>query len=396
MPDLQIENVSSKADFKAFITLPWEVYRDDPNWAPSLISERRDFYDRNKNPFFEHSHGEYFLARRGKQIVGRIAAIINERHNDFHNEQVGFFGAFEVLEDHEAATALLQTACDWVRAKGMTAIRGPATFSANEEWGLLVDGFKSPPTVLTTYNPPRYIDYIEQAGFNKAMEMYAYRLQNDKVLPLTLPPKVVRTVERVKQRSGVRLRPANMRKYWEETDFIRQIYNAAWTKNWGFVPLTEAEFNHLAAKMKYFIDPDLVFFVEVDDEPVGFCLSLPDVNQVLSLAYPNPRTPEWITMAKLLWHWKVRRKITMLRLFALGFQEDARSIGLDALLYYETSRVAIAKGYLQCEVSWLLETNVMVNRSASMMGGEVYKTWRIYEHQFDNEVSQSDSLSAVC
>ena len=278
----------------------------------------------------------------------------------------------------------------------MTAIRGPATFSANEEWGLLVDGFNSPPTVLTTYNPPRYIDYIEQAGFEKAMEMYAYRLTNDRVSLQTLAARLVRTVERLKRRSGVSLRPANMRKYWEETESIKQIYNAAWTRNWGFVPMTDAEFTNLAVKMKSFIDPDLVFFVEIDSEPVGFCLSLPDVNQALSLAYPNPRTPEWITMAKVLWHWKVRPKITTLRLLALGLKEDSRLTGLDALLYYETAHVAIAKGYQQCEISWLLETNVLINRSVEMMGGEINKTWRIYEHQLNNEVSPSASLSAVC
>lgn len=380
MADLRIDPVSTKADLKAFIALPWKVYRHDPYWVPPLVSEQQEFYDRQKNPFFQHSRAEYFLARRGDQTVGRIAALVNQRHNDFHQERVGFFGAFEVLEDPEAATALLQRACDWVGAEGMTAIRGPATFSSNDEWGLLVDGFNSPPAILTTYNPPRYVDYIERAGFKKAMDLYAYHLPKEKALPQTLDPKSAAMIERLKQRSGVRLRAANMRKYWQETDHIKRIYNAAWTGNWGFVPLTDAEFNQMAVKMRRIIDPALALLVEIDGETVGFALTLPDLNQALRLAYPNPGTPEWITMAKLLWHWKVRPKITAVRLFALGLQEDARLTGIDALLYYETGRVSVAKGYQRGEISWLLETNTIVNRSMKRMGGaEVSKTWRVYE-----------------
>jgi GNAT superfamily N-acetyltransferase len=379
MPNLRIESVSTKADLQTFVTLPWQVYRQDPYWVPPLVSERRGFYDRQKNPFFEHSRAEYFLARREEQVVGRIAAIINTRHNDFHKEQVGFFGAFEVVEDPEAAQALLQRACDWVRAQGMAAIRGPATFSINDECGLLVDGFNTPPTLLTTYNPPRYVEYVEQAGFKKTMDLYAYRLSQEKAQPQALSSKLVRVVEHLKQRSGIKLRRASMRNYWQEAEYIKAIYNAAWTRNWGFVPVTDAEFNHMAGMMKQLIDPDLIFFVEIDGETVGFSLTLPDLNQALRLAYPNPRTPEWITLAKLLWYWKLRSKVKAVRLFALGLREDARLTGIDALLYYETARVALAKGYQWGEISWLLETNTMVNRSAKLMGAEMYKTWRMYE-----------------
>ncbi len=381
MHDLQIDRVSTKAELKTFIALPWEIYRNDPYWVPPLVSDRREFFDRKKNPFFQHGHAEYFLARRGDRTVGRIAALVNVLHNDFHKEQVGFFGAFEVLDDPEAAAALLSRACEWVRAEGMTAIRGPATFSSNEEWGLLVDGFNSPPVILTVYNPPRYVDYIEGAGFKKAMDMYAYRLSKEKLLPQALPRKLLRVIEHLKGRADVRLRAGNMRRYWQEAEHMQHIYNAAWERNWGFVPLTDAEFNLMARKMKQIIDPEVSFFLDVDGQTVGFSLSLPDMNQVLRLAYPNPRTPEWITLAKLLWHWKVRPKITTLRLFALGLEEDARLTGIAALPWYETAQMFIAKGYLQGEVSWVLETNTMTNRNARMMGGEVYKTWRIYERE---------------
>ena len=379
IPGLQIDRVSTDADLKAFITLPWEVYRHDHYWVPPLISERRDFYDRRKNPFFQHGRAEYFLARRGDRLVGRVSACINDRHNDFHKERCGFFGSFEVLEDPEAAGALLQSAGDWVRAEGMTAMRGPATFSAHDELGLLVAGFDSSPVVLTVYNPQRYIAYIEQAGFKKVMETYAYHLPTHKVSQGALPGKLVRMMERLKRRPGVKVRAASMRKFWREVEYVRHIYNAAWVRNWGFVPPTESEFRKLAANLKQIIDPDLVFFVEIDGEPVGFSLTLPDINEALHLAYPNPRTPEWITLAKMLWHWKVRHKVKTVRLIALGLQEDSRLGGIEALLYYETAQVALNKGYLQGELSWVLETNTMVDRLARMMGAEVYKKWRIYE-----------------
>lgn len=379
MSDLRIEPVASKVDLKAFIDLPWEVYRGDPYWVPPLLSDQRQFYDRKKNPFFEHGKVEYFLARRGARPVGRIAAIINHLHNEFHQERVGFFGAFEVLEDSQAAAALLEAACSWVGEQGMAAIRGPATFSSNEEWGLLVDGFDYQPRVLTTYNPPRYVDYVEGYGFRKAMDLYAFELTREKVMPQALSPKLVRVVEHLRQRSGVKLRTARMKDYWRETEKVKEIYNRAWTKNWGFVPLTDADFHHMARKLKLVIDPNLAYFVELDGQTVGFSISLPDVNQALRLAYPSPRTPEWMTLIKFLWHWKVRRKVTTLRLFALGFQEDSRLNGLDALLYYETARVGLARGYRRGEISWLLETNTMVNRSARTMQAELYKKWRIYE-----------------
>lgn len=386
MVQLHIEPVTSQADLWAFLILPWEVYRHDRYWVPPLLSEQRTFFDRHKNPFFRHGRAEYFLARRTDQVVGRIAVLVNELHNDFHDEQVGFFGAFEVVEDAEVALALLESASDWVRAAGMTAIRGPATFSSNDEFGLLVDGFETSPVLLTTYNPPRYMTYLEQAGFKKVMDMYGYHLERDQVLPQTLPRKLVRIAERLKQHPDVSLRTINMQRFQEETNHIWRIYNAAWAKNWGFVPLTELEFKEIAYKLKQIADPDLVFFVELKSQVVGFSVALPDLNQALRLAYPNPQTPEWISTAKLLWHWKVRPKITTLRMFALGVQEEARRLGLDALLYYETARVALAKGYRHGEMSWLLETNTLINPIAKIVGAEIYKTWRIYERNLTEQL----------
>lgn len=385
MTALRIHPVKSDTDMRAFITLPWRVYRDDPYWVPPLISERKAFYDRDKHPFHRHAKVEYFLARRDDQVVGTIAAIVNHRHNEFHGEQVGFFGAFEVLPDPEAAAALLQAACDWVRDEGMTAMRGPATFSSNEEWGMLVDGFDMHPVIMTPYNPRYYADYVEQAGFHKAVDMYAYNTPIEKLYEEALPPKLIRAVERLRRKPGVQIRSLDMRNFEEETQHVKRIYNEAWVKNWGFVPFTDEEFAHTAKDLRQIIDPDFTFLVSIDGETVGFSVPLPDVSQALRLAYPNPQTPEWITMLKLLWHWKVRSKVDTLRMFALGVLPEYHLTGIDALFYYETAKVGVAKGMRRAEFSWALETNTMINPILKMMGGTIYKTWRIYERALTDQ-----------
>jgi len=383
MSTLQIVPVASEADMTAFISLPWEIYRDDPYWVPPLVSERRSFFDRGKHPFHEHAKVDYFLAKRGDRVIGRIAALVNHAHNDFHQERAAFFGAFEVLDDAEAAVALLRRACEWARSEGMSFIRGPATFSSNEEWGLLVDGFESPPTVLTVYNPPRYAAYIESAGFTKAMDLLGYEIRREQVEREPLPAKFTRAVGRARRHSGIRLRSLEMRRYWEEVDQVKVIYNRAWARNWGFVPLSDAEFERIARDLKPIIDPDLTFAAELDGRTVGFSLPLPDINEAMRLAYPNPTTPEWIALARLLWHWRLRPKIRTLRMFALGVLPEAQLREIVALLYYQTAQIAMRKGYARTEISWALETNAMINPIIKAAGGRPHKRWRIYEQELD-------------
>ena len=379
MPDLQVDKVATNADLMAFIALPWQVYRADPYWVPPPISERREFYDRQKNPFFQHSRAEYFLARRGKRVVGTIAAIVNENHNRFHDERVGFFGVFEVMDDPEAAAALLQTAEAWVREQAMTAIRGPANFSSNDEWGMLIEGFDSAPVVLMTYNPPRYLEYMTRAGYVKAMDLFAYNIPRAKLVGGALPPKLLRVVEKVRQRYHIVVRPIDMKKFDNEVEKVKEVYNAAWERNWGFVPMTDAEVERLARGLRQFIDPALITMAEVDGRTVGVSLVLPDLNEPLRLAYPNPWTPEPITMARLMWHWKVRRQVSCVRMFALGLLPDFRNRGIDSLLYLEAVRAGVPQGYQRLELSWILETNLETNQAAKFMGGEVYKKYRIWE-----------------
>lgn len=380
MKPLRIQTVETDQDRRAFFTLPWRVYQDNPYWVPPLFQERLDFVDPAHQPFLEHAIQELFLAKRGDEVVGTIAAFINHRHNEYQNEHIGFFGFFEVLEDPEAAAALLETAENWVRERGYDAIRGPAQYSTNEEVGLLVDGFDDPPRILMTYNPRYYVDYIEANGYQKAMDLWAYALDTDIYAGGSrFPQKLVRVAEKVKERGDIRIRKLEMKNYDAEVDKVKVLYNSSWARNWGFVPMTGAEIDKLGAELRPIIDPDLVFLAEIDNETVGFSLTLPDLNQPLLKAHKSHSTPEWWTMAKLAWHWKVRGAVTWARVFALGVLPEYRARGVDALFYLETAKAALSKGIQKAEMSWILENNDSINRPVQVMGGEIYKTYRLYD-----------------
>jgi GNAT superfamily N-acetyltransferase len=380
MSEVIISTVMSSRDLNDFITFPWEVYKDDPYWVPPLLSERKTFLNKDENPFFKHAKADFFLARRNGKIVGTIAAFTNELYNEFQDTNVGFFGFFEVLEDPEAAEVLLSTAVKWAKQTGHTSIIGPAQFSTNDEAGLLVDGFDDFPRMLMTYNPPRYLEYLEKAGFEKAMDLWAYAVDLDEFLG-NLPDKLVRVVEKVKERKKLTIRTVNMREFNAEVDKVKVVYNRSWEKNWGFVPFTDPEIEVLAKNLKPLIDPRLVIIVEKEDELVGFGLTLPDLNQPLHKAYPRPGTPEPFTLLKFLWNWKIRKTITWIRVWALGVLPEYRGTGVDAMLYLETARAAARQGIRWVEASWILENNDMMNRAIQMIGGKVYKTYRLFEKQ---------------
>lgn len=383
MNPISIKTVESSEDKRAFLSLPWTVYKDDPYWVPPLFNERMAFIDPAHQPFFEHAEVEFFLAKRGQKAVGTIAAFTNHQHNEFQEENVGFFGFFEVLDDPDAANIakiLLKTAEDWAKQRGHDAIRGPAQFSTNEECGLLVDGFDDMPRILMTYNPPRYVDYVEGYGYKKAMDLWAWSAATDIFEgKQKLPEKLLRVVEKVKQKNEITVRTINMRNFDAEVDIVKKLYNISWAKNWGFVPMTDKEIEKLGEDLKPILDPDLVFVAEIDGEPVGFSLTLMDLNEPLRLAYPRPETPEWWTMMKFAWHWKVRRKISWARVFTLGVLPEYRARGVDALFYYETAQAAMKKGIHFAEMSWILENNDAMNRPIEFFGAEIYKTYRFYE-----------------
>ncbi|MFN2149812.1 MAG: N-acetyltransferase [Anaerolineales bacterium] len=378
MAEIEITTVASPAELMEFISFPWKVYQGNRYWVPPLISERKEFLDPARNAFFEHARAAYFIARRKGDPVGTIAAFTNEKYNQFQGLNLGFFGFFEVLQDPEAAQALLKTAEEWIRNAGHDSMLGPAQFSTNDEAFLLIDGYDDPPRALMTYNPPYYKDYLEAAGLTKAMDSWAYSISVPNFIQ-HVPEKLVRVAEKVRERFNLHIRPMRMKEFETEVERFKVVYNSSWERNWGFVPMTDAEIDHLAASLKPIIDPDLVLMVEADGQVVGSSLSIPDMNQALLPAYPRPGKPEALTMAQLFWNWKVRRKVEWLRVVALGVLPPYRAKGVDALMYLETAKRAAPKGYKWAEMSWILETNDMMNRSIRMLGGEVYKTYRMYE-----------------
>jgi GNAT superfamily N-acetyltransferase len=376
---LRVRQAESAQERMTFLQFPWKVYQYDPYWVPPLITERRDFIDPGKNPFFEHAQADYFIAWRDDEPVGTIAAFVNHAHNEVHNENIAFFGFFEVMPDREAAEALLETAQTWARERGYAALRGPAQFSVNDECALLVAGFDAPPMVLMTYNPRYYVEFIEGAGFAKAMDLYGYYIDTTTLGKRMedLPPKLLRVVELLRERSQVKVRPLDMRDFAGEIERFKHVYNQAWERNWGFVPMTDAEIDHLARNLKPLVDPDLIFIAEIGDEPVGVSLTLPNLNEPLLKARPGPQP--WsvpLTLAKFLWY---RRRMSSARVVLLGTVERLRGKGVDALFYYHTVQAAFAKGYYWGEMGWILENNLMMNRTLLNFGARVYKTYRFYE-----------------
>jgi GNAT superfamily N-acetyltransferase len=369
---VNIKLVDRKGDLMEFIKFPWQIYKNDPRWVPPLIMERKEFLDRNKNPFFKHAEVALYLAKRGTQTVGRIAGTVNHNHIEFHREKAGFFGFFECVQDSEVAKALLDTVREWLKSKGMEIMRGPANFSSNEEWGLLAEGFDSRPVIMMGHNPSYYLDLVESYGMVKAKDLYAYFM--DESLPP--PERVVRMAENIRKRQRVRIRNINMKDFEGEVQRIKQIYNSAWSRNWGFVPMTDEEFDHMAGSLKQIVDPHVVFIAEVDGKPAGFSLALPDFNQVL--ARLNGRLFPF-GILKLLWHIKIRSRIDGVRVITMGVVPEFQKRGIDTVFYVESFSVGMKRGYKWGEMSWVLEDNTLMNRALELLGARLYKKYRIYE-----------------
>ncbi|HSH00323.1 MAG TPA: N-acetyltransferase [candidate division Zixibacteria bacterium] len=370
--DIRIVEADSRALRDEFIRFPLRLYRDDPHYVAPLIVERREFLDPAKNPFFAGARVKLFLAYRGAAVVGRISTCIYFAHNETHNEQVGFFGFFDTIEDEAVAHALLKVALITVKQEGMTALRGPASFSTNHECGLLCQGFDSPPVVMMPYNRPYQVRFAESFGLTKAMDLFAYLLKSD----IGLSERVARIAEKAAQRSGITVRPLNMKRFADEVDVIKDLYDRAWEHNWGFVKMSDAEFRHTAKQMKQILEPELALIAEANGSAVGFSLSLPNINQ--ALAYLDG-TLLPTGMLKLLWHTKVRNKIDGVRTLIMGVIPEYQKRGVDNLLHVRTWRNGVARGYYWSELSWVLETNQLMRSIARNLGAEEYKTYRMME-----------------
>ncbi len=369
MAEVTIRPVQSSRDVRRFIKFQWVPYKDNPVWVPPLLMDRRKLIDKKKNPFYKHADAEFFLAERDGEVVGRIGAILNHNHNKQHNENIGFFGFFECIEDQAVAFALFDAAKNWLSAKGVDAIRGPASPSVNDEYGMLVEGFDRSPAILMSYNPPYYPAFTEAYGFAKAKDLYSWYLHGEKVFS----EKFVRVSEAARQRQGLVFRSLNMKDFANEVQKIHELYTRGWTANWGEVPLTDEEFTYMAADLKAIVNPELVVIAEVKGKPVGFGLSLPDYNEVL-----KDNKHGWL-IPGILRILLFKKRITYARVVMLGVLPEFMNSGIGAILFYETGRRINRNGMPHGEASWVLEDNVMMNRGAQMMNGQIIKKHRLYQ-----------------
>lgn len=366
---LEVVPVRDPDRLGAFIRLPWAIYRDDPNWVSPLLRDMKTAFNPDKHPFYVHSDVEPFLALRDGRPVGRIGAIRNRRHEEFHDEPTGFFGYFECFDDPEAAAALLDAAATWLRHQGLRTMRGPTSFSTNEIAGALVEGFDGPPMVMMAYNPRYYLDLFEACGLVPVKTLLAYMLDEQ-----TPPDYLLRAEKLVRRRTGVTIRTMRKKRFDEELDLIRQIYNSAWEKNWGFVPMTDAEFDFMAKELKPIVDPNLALFAETPEgETIGFALALPNFNRVLMKM--NGRLFPF-GILKALWH---ARRIHEMRVITLGLLEKYRGKGIDALFYTDLIRNGAARGITECESSWILEDNDKMWGALEKLGGRRYRSYRLYD-----------------
>ncbi len=338
---------------------------------------RRDvaaLLSRTKNPFFEHGEAEYLLAERDGVVVGRIAAISNRLHNETHGDRVGFFGFFECIDDQAVADALFAAAADWCRSRGHDILRGPTSFSVNDECGLLVDGFEFPPALMMPHNPRYYVELVERAGFVKARNLLVYQGGREDVY-VPVPERLARGTELIRQRLGITLRSLDMSRFEQEVETIKEIYNSAWEKNWGFIPMTEKEIDHLAEQFRPVVVPEFVPIAEKDGKVIGFGIALPDINAVLRTNRSGYLLP---VLPRLLWALK-RRTLRRSRIILLGVVPEYRGKGVDAMLYHWIWTKAEHLGFRWGEAGWILEDNAAMNAGLEKMTFRVYKTYRLYD-----------------
>ncbi|MCL7963309.1 MAG: N-acetyltransferase [marine benthic group bacterium] len=368
---IEVVPADGRRRFRDFLHLPYAIYEGDPNWVAPLLRDVKTAFDKKKHPFHRHSEVQPYVAYRDGRPAGRIAAINNRNHVAYHEEPVGFFGYFESENDPEVAGALFDTAAEWLRERNLETMRGPTSFSLNEMAGLLVMGFDRPPTVMMPYNPEYYVDLVEGAGFERVQSLIAYHL------PHSVPPeKLIKLESRLEKRLGVRTRTIDMAHFEEELERLRVLYNKAWEKNWGFVPMTDAEIDFMAHELKPLVKriPTQVIFAERDDgEVIGFTLFLMDANQ--ALIHARGRLLPF-GLFKIL---KYLPKMDYCRVLTLGLVPEARGQGIDNLLIMALFRHGAAAGTIGGEFSWILEDNAAMRKPLERIGSEISKRYLLYD-----------------
>ena len=365
---MQIKEISSPADITAFVDFPFTLYKDHPYWVGELKADTRRLLS-EENPFWAHARRALFMAYEGEKPLGRIMALINRAHNEYHGENIGFFGFFDCVNDPAVSAALLRAAEDWLKARGVSAMRGPANPSSNHVYGLLVDGFESMPAIMMPYNAPYYAALLEQYGLVKAKDLLAFHRTKDDVFS----PRFLKVCTRCERAPGITLRRLNLHKIDEEAEIIRTIYNEAWAQNWGFVPLGQQEMADVVKELKPVLRAEGTCVVEENGVPAGFYICIPNMNHVLKILKGSLKNP-WRVL-KALWAWK---HIKDARLIMLGVRPEFRKRGLDLILikHIITHGVAV---WNEAELSWVLEDNAGMIRGIEECGCHPSKRYRIYQ-----------------
>lgn len=370
---LRVVPVASKADLGQFIRVPATLLGDDPNWISPLLLERTLHLGAKTNPWFEHAHQQGWLAYRGDRIVGRISAQVDDLYLERYGDATGFFGMLDAEDNQETYDALIAAAEQWLREKGIKRVRGPLSLSINDEVGLLVDGFDTPPVFMMGHAKPYYGARIEQAGYTKAKDMLAYMIAPDFPVPKVMNRLLAKFMPRIK------VRPLDTKRYTEELAVLRDIFNDAWSDNWGFVPFTEAEFKDLGTSLKLLVTSDLIQIAEVDGVPAAFIVALPNVNEVIKDFNGKLAPFNWV---KLLWGLK-KRFPTSSRVPLMGvrrsFHNTPLGPGLAFLVIDAVRHHLVARGVKQVELSWILEDNDGMRNIIEQIGGHDYKRYRVYE-----------------
>lgn len=370
---ITIKEVKTPDEIKQFVLFPWCIYKNDSNWVPPLIHDQCNFFNASKNPYYHHSKVLLLMAYQDGEPVSRLSVHENTLHVKKYHEKIGFFGFFECIHNFDVAKALFDYGKNWLAKLGYAKMRGPANFSVNGEYSLLVKGFDSPPVILMTYNPWYYAELLEQYGFKKSQEMYAYQLYAETGLPASVIQRAAAVEKNHPEFQVRKMKKANLA---AEVNILNKIYNEAWDENWGAVPFTDREIMALARELKPILDEDIAFVGEINGEPIGFSLSIPDANQILKAA--NGRLFPF-GLLKMLW---AKRKINGIRVLVMGVLKKYRHQDFDKVFYKKTYDEGRKKGYLYAEGSLINESNAPMRHVLEKLGARIYKTYRMYDVKF--------------
>lgn len=372
---LRIVAVDGRSALDRFISIPNKIFEDDPAWISPLFIERRLHLSPRSNPYFQHARWQAWIAWRGQEPVGRISAQVDDLHLERYADATGFFGMLDAEDRAETFAALLRTAEDWLREQGIRRVRGPFNLSINEEMGVLVEGFETPPVFMMGHARPYYGRHIESSGYQKARDVFAYMSPPD----FSPPPVMQRLIDRAAR--SVRVRPLDRKRFSDEIALLRDIFNDAWAENWGFLPFTEAEFQELGRNLRMLVDPELIQIAEVDGEAAAFIVALPNINEAIRGLGGRLFPMGWL---KFLWRLKVRFPLSA-RVPLMGvrrrYQHTRIGPGLAFLIIDAVRAQLHRRGVKQVELSWVLEDNAGMRSIIESVGGHAYKRYRVYERQ---------------